>query len=88
MNPGLILMQDGASTHSAKETQDDLNERGIYPIFLAAFPPDLNPIETAILGVWKEAWEAVGADELLALVREMPARCQAVIDAQGGYTMY
>jgi hypothetical protein len=36
----------------------------------------------------KEAWEAVGADELLALVREMPARCEAVTDAQGGYTKY
>jgi hypothetical protein len=34
----------------------------------------------------KETWEAVGADELLALVREMPARCEAVIAAQGGYT--
>ena len=29
MNPGLILMQDGAPAHSAKETQDDLNEHGI-----------------------------------------------------------
>src|SRR5437667_7898702 len=36
--------------------------------------------------VVKDAWEAVGADELLVLVREMPARCEAVIDAQGGYT--
>ena len=36
--------------------------------------------------VMKEAWEAVGADELSALVREMPARCEAVTDAQGGYT--
>ena len=46
MNPGLILMQDGAPAHSAKETQEDLNERDIYPIFWPAFPPDLNPIET------------------------------------------
>jgi hypothetical protein len=38
--------------------------------------------------VVKEAWEAVGADELLALVREIPARCEAVIDAQGEYTKY
>jgi hypothetical protein len=36
----------------------------------------------------KEAWEAVGVDELLALVREMPARCEAGIGAQGGYTKY
>jgi len=26
----------------------------------------------------KEAWEAIGAGELLALVREMPVRCEAV----------
>ena|SRR2546423_13183882 len=107
MNPGLILMQDGAPAHSAKETQDDLNERGIYHIFWPAFSPDWNPIETVcdrmkdyierhypeyhtshdkLRRVVKEAREAVGADELLALVREMPARCQAVVDAQGGYT--
>jgi hypothetical protein len=36
----------------------------------------------------KEAWEAVGADELLALVREVSARCKAAIGAQGGYTKY
>ena len=28
--------------------------------------------------VMKEAWEAVGADEVLSLVREMPARCETV----------
>jgi hypothetical protein len=109
MNPELILMQDGAPGHSAKDTLTDLNERGIYPIFWPAFSPDLNPIETVwdrmkdyieshypeyhsshdkLRRVVKEAWEAVGADELLALVREMPARCEAVIDAQGGYTKY
>jgi hypothetical protein len=38
--------------------------------------------------VVKETWEAVGADELLALVQEMPARGKAVIDAQGRYTKY
>jgi ketohexokinase/beta-glucosidase len=109
MNPGLILVQDGAPGHSAKDTKDDLNERGIYAIFWPAFSPDLNPIETVwdrmkdyiemhhpdyhssydkLRRVVKEAWEAIGADELLALVREMPARCKAVIDAEGGYTKY
>jgi hypothetical protein len=107
MNPGLVLVQDGAPGHSAKDTQVDLNERGIYFIFWPAFSLDLNPTETVWdrmkdyierrypedhfsyhkLGrVVKEAWETVGADELLALVREMPARCEAVIDAQGGHT--
>ena len=46
MNPELVLMQDGAPGHSAKETHVDLNERGTYPIFLPAFSPDVNPIET------------------------------------------
>jgi hypothetical protein len=36
----------------------------------------------------KEAWDVIGADELQALVREIPARCQAVIDAEGRYTPY
>jgi transposase len=46
MNPELVIMQDGAPGHFAKDTQVDLNERGIYPIFWPAFSPDLNPIET------------------------------------------
>jgi len=42
MNPGLILMQDGALGYSAKEPQVDLDECGIYPILWPAFSPDLN----------------------------------------------
>ena len=43
------------------------------------FPADLtyDKLRAAIY----EAWNAVGADELQALVRSMNARCQAVIDA-------
>jgi hypothetical protein len=48
MNPGLILPQDGAPGHSGKETQVDLNERRIYPVFRPAISPDLNPIETGM----------------------------------------
>lgn len=36
----------------------------------------------------KEAWDAISELELLALVREMPARCQAVIDANGMHIKY
>ena len=46
MNPGLQLMQDGAPRHAAGDTQVDLKERGIIPIFWPAFSPNLNPIET------------------------------------------
>jgi hypothetical protein len=43
-------MQDGAPSHSAAYTIDQLQERGIEPIFWPAFSPDLNPIET----VWNK----------------------------------
>ncbi|RYP16595.1 hypothetical protein DL765_005056 [Monosporascus sp. GIB2] len=36
----------------------------------------------------KEAWEAVPEEWLLDLIKEMPTRCQAVIDAQGGHTRH
>jgi transposase len=45
LNPHLQFMQDGASGHSAAYTQEELHERGIYPIFWPAYSPDLNPIE-------------------------------------------
>lgn len=45
LNPTLILMQDGAPGHSAKDTYQDLKERGITPIFWPPYSPDLNPIE-------------------------------------------
>jgi len=32
-------------------------------------------------GAVKEAWENVGRSEFEALIRSMPARCEAVIDA-------
>jgi transposase len=38
-------MQDGAPGHSAAYTLEELEERGICPIFWPAFSPDLNPIE-------------------------------------------
>jgi hypothetical protein len=36
----------------------------------------------------KEAWDMIGAEELQVLVREMPARCQAVINVEGRHTKY
>jgi transposase len=39
-------------------------------------------------GAVKEAWEAVTAEQLTDLLDSMQARCQDVIDAQGGYTKW
>ena len=46
MNPGLVLMQDNAPGHAAKDTQDELHSCGIVPIQWPPYSPDLNPIET------------------------------------------
>ena len=36
----------------------------------------------------KDAWEKVGEFGFRALIESMPARCQAVIDADGLFTKY
>ena len=36
----------------------------------------------------KDAWDKVGRSEFEELIQSMPARCQAVIDADGLFTKY
>jgi hypothetical protein len=36
----------------------------------------------------QEAWEAITHKRIKELIKEMPARCKAVIKAEGGYTKY
>jgi hypothetical protein len=43
-----------------------------------------NELRAAILA----AWEAVDGAFLMGLLESMPARCQAVIDADGMHTRY
>ena len=38
-------MHDSALGHSARDTRQELEERGIRMVFWPAFSPDLNPIE-------------------------------------------
>jgi transposase len=51
-----------------------------YPDYHSSY----DKLRTAV----KEAWDVIGADKLQALVREMPARCQAVIEAEERHTKY
>jgi hypothetical protein len=45
--------------------------------FIERYYPEEHSSYDKLKRVVREAWEAVGADELLALVREMPARCKS-----------
>jgi crotonobetainyl-CoA:carnitine CoA-transferase CaiB-like acyl-CoA transferase len=36
----------------------------------------------------REAWESITTEDLRELMESMPARCQAVVDAEGGHTKY
>ena len=42
----LILMQDNAGAHAAKDTLVEMRVQGLIPIYWPANSPDLNPIET------------------------------------------
>jgi DDE superfamily endonuclease/Transposase len=52
-NPGLVLMQDNAPAHAARETLDMLCEFEVDCLDWPPYSPDLNPIET----VWKDMKE-------------------------------
>jgi transposase len=45
LNPDLQFMQDSAPGHAAGLTLEELQSRGIGPIYWPPYPPDLNSIE-------------------------------------------
>ena len=105
----LVFMQDGAPSHTARRTREEMSRLGIHPIDRPSFSPDLNPIESVwdqmktyidnhypevyacsqrssnrLRDIVEEAWNSITSDQLLRLLRSIPARFQAVIDADGG----
>ncbi|VCU39746.1 Bgt-50176 [Blumeria graminis f. sp. tritici] len=42
----------------------------------------------SLCNIVKEAWDSVSPEDLVRLIESMPARYQAMIDADGGPTRY
>ena len=43
---------------------------------------------TRLRAIIIEAWEAIPDERIQELIETMPIRCQAIINANGGYTIY
>ena len=50
--------------------------------------PDIHRSYPKLRRAVQEAWEAVAYEDILDLIRSMPERCKAVIEAQGWHTKY
>ncbi|VCU39529.1 Bgt-50478 [Blumeria graminis f. sp. tritici] len=42
----------------------------------------------SLCNILKEAWDSVSSEDLVRLIQSMPARCQAMINADEGPTRY
>ena len=52
------------------------------------FPDDYQLSYDSLREVVRASWDAVPEDFLSGLMNSMQARCQAVIEAEGGHTKY
>uniref|UniRef100_A0A3B1JMZ2 Tc1-like transposase DDE domain-containing protein n=1 Tax=Astyanax mexicanus TaxID=7994 RepID=A0A3B1JMZ2_ASTMX len=89
------LNEDLAPAHAAKSTKDWFTKKQLEVLAWPANSPDLNVIENlwpTTLDQLKQniatAWEAVSAETCDKLVKSMPRRLQAVIQAKGAATKY
>jgi transposase len=75
LNPCLQFMQDGAPGYGAGYTLNELQERGITPIYWPPYSPDLNPIE--------QVWNRM-KDYIETYYPDMPAGRQPTYDQLRG----
>ena len=98
VGPEFLLVHDNTRAHLACITRAVMQELDIQEIEWSAVSPDLNPIEH----VWNrlnrsvhghpvppqtlQEWNLIPQHDLHQLIRSMPRRCQAVINACGIHT--
>jgi transposase len=56
--------------------------------YIEAKYPEVHRSYKRLREVVHEAWESVTTERIRELIREMPERCKAVIEAQGGHIKY
>ncbi|KAL0159155.1 hypothetical protein M9458_047231, partial [Cirrhinus mrigala] len=101
VGPGFLLMKDNARPHVTGVCQQFLQDEGIDAMDWTARSPDLNPIEQIwdIMSrsihqrhvapqTVQELADALVQETIRHLIRSMPRRCRAVIQARGGHTHY
>ena len=74
---GLLVIQDNAGGHAARDTLAFIREKGLVPIFQPALSPDLNPIET----LWNRIKDIIKEKDP-EIHRSYPKLRAAIIEAQ------
>ncbi|KAF2277286.1 uncharacterized protein EI97DRAFT_449467 [Westerdykella ornata] len=85
----LIFMQDNAPAHKYYLTMQELEHAKIMKDYIELKTgPNGNLSYLALRAFVQKAWEIVPSQLFENLIQSMPARMQAVIDAQDGHTKY
>lgn len=92
-----IHIEDNTSIHTAHLTQGYHAYHGVIRMVWPAHSPDLNPIENVcpflkpdaeVRQYLLEEWEKPDIEDFRKYIETMPARCKAVIAANGGHTKW
>ena len=70
-------MQDGAPSHIARRTREEMSRLGVQPIVWPSFSPDLNPIES----VWDQMKTYIDDHypEQYASTQRSPSRLREIV---------
>ena len=103
-HPQMILMQDNATSRSARATRHQMASYGVQVMDLPLRFPDLNPIkhlwiceiktflwnfpQTVAALRQERQWNLLAQPEIRQYIASIRRRCEVVIEAEGGHTRY